>query len=171
MFGESLQNFVQHLFTSSCWSRLLSEVSVSVEMVNLDSCPREERSWHLFTHRFLNSSNLCHTAQNGREVLRVYDRHLYGQRLVPPEGTSAAVPAKFCRVTIHYHFERCAMQSHVVALDFSLLCDYFLVPFCHSGIIECSSGPGHDLICHRCSLSCAIGLVLISISPSVSVVW
>ena len=40
------------------------------------------------------------------------------------------------------------MQSHVVALDLSLLFDYFfLVPFRHSGITECSSGPGHDLIC------------------------
>ena len=64
-----------------------SKGSVSVELVHLDSALREERSWHLFTHQFLNSSNLCHTAQNGREVRRGYDRHLHGQRLVPPEGT------------------------------------------------------------------------------------
>ena len=49
MFGESLQNFDQHLFTSSCWSRLLSKGSVSVEMVNLGSALGKERSWHLFT--------------------------------------------------------------------------------------------------------------------------
>ena len=50
-----------------------------------------------------------------------------------------------------HHFERCAMQSHVVALDFSLLFDYlFLAPegtvsVCHRGITLCSSSLGHDL--------------------------
>ena len=36
----------------------------------------------------------------------------------------SSVAAAFCRPTVHQQYERCAMQSHVVALDFSLLFKY-----------------------------------------------
>ena len=51
------------------------------------------------------------TTQNSRMVRRGYDRHLHGQRLVPPESAQAAVPATSCRPTVHHHFEGCAIQS------------------------------------------------------------
>ena len=39
----------------------------------------------------------------------------------------------------------CSLMSwHSTSPSFSIT---FFVPLCHSGITECSSGPGHDLIC------------------------
>ena len=159
LFGESLQNFDQHVFTSSCWSRLLSKGSVSVEMVNLDSSLLEERSWHLFTPIPEQFKPVSHSTKLSRDAAWTASTTDKGS------CTSAAVPATFCRATIHHHFERCAMQSHVsTSPSFSIT---FFVPLCHSGITECSSGPGHDLILF---IVCAMGLVVVFNLP-VCVVW
>ena len=86
-FGMSLQNFDQQLFTSFCWIRLLSYGSVSICGIGKSGFVSAGRTFlaSLYTNS-MNSSNLCHTAQNGRVVRRGYNRHLHGQRLVPPEG-------------------------------------------------------------------------------------